>query len=594
MAGTGLLLHTESLKTFPHDDAHRACAQHRSAPHLLAEALIRLENGTHVRPFDGNGNPQVYLPSKVATGLPTVSRSIVSQGDILKFLTDLGISEPDLVDDVIKNVLPKYRQNHSGLKSIGGNEHLDDVERILDALSPESVSRSLSKVQGLRNTLRNLPFLLCGNAANAKDIRYVIPDNVYLPSPELQRFFAGNPNAWFLSALYDRVPEMTSRLGLNQAVKVTVAPPQSSGHVRLKSNHGDHERGLNEFDPNCTVDGLDHALRHIDMAKSEFVWNQLLPRLTNQIHGTVERSSRQYFEHSTRTQMRSKLGNMLMETPWVPSPNGVFVLPKDITQEQLPEQFIPNDQLAATLGMNQRLLLFAEELGLPLEVLRTIQDHAKEIEEYARRLQKKAVADSKRLPKPGLTPTDEIAHNLQERFTRPAAADTVANGRTAGPLKNPELRRARVSQEILQARHDEPTLDMRTRTVVTKDWEAKNPQVRSFLKEEYAGKCQICSDSFPKRDGETYFECVYLERHIAARWIDRPGNVMCLCASCSAKFEHGSVEIDRDIFMLVLALDDQRHTDDLKILLCGDRVSITYSQRHLIDLQAIARELAGR
>jgi hypothetical protein len=39
MAGTGLLLHTESLKTFPHDDAHRACAQHRSAPHLLAEAL---------------------------------------------------------------------------------------------------------------------------------------------------------------------------------------------------------------------------------------------------------------------------------------------------------------------------------------------------------------------------------------------------------------------------------------------------------------------------------------------------------------------------------------------------------------------------
>jgi hypothetical protein len=54
------------------------------------------------------------------------------------------------------------------------------------------------------------------------------------------------------------------------------------------------------------------------------------------------------------------------------------------------------------------------------------------------------------------------------------------------------------------------------------------------------------------------------------------------------------VEIDRDIFMLVLALDDQRHTDDLKILLCGDRVSITYSQRHLIDLQAIARELAGR
>ncbi len=118
--------------------------------------------------------------------------------------------------------------------------------------------------------------------------------------------------------------------------------------------------------------------------------------------------------------------------------------------------------------------------------------------------------------------------------------------------------------------------------------------MRSFLKEEYAGKCQICTDSFLKIDGTPYFECVYLVEHIAARWIDRSGNVVCLCASCSAKFQYGSVETDGDVLMSVFALDHRRPTDDLQLTLCGNRVSITYSQRHLIDLQGIARELAGR
>jgi hypothetical protein len=44
-----------------------------------------------------------------------------------------------------------------------------------------------------------------------------------------------------------------------------------------------------------------------------------------------------------------------------------------------------------------------------------------------------------------------------------------------------------------------------------------------------------------KRDGSPYFEGVYLVSHTNAAWIDRLGNVLCLCPTCTAKFLYGEV-----------------------------------------------------
>jgi hypothetical protein len=65
-----------------------------------------------------------------------------------------------------------------------------------------------------------------------------------------------------------------------------------------------------------------------------------------------------------------------------------------------------------------------------------------------------------------------------------------------------------------------------------KVWDDKNPDVRQFLLEQYAGRCQICTATFPKRDGNPYFEILYLVSHTSAAWIDRPGDVLCLCPTC--------------------------------------------------------------
>jgi len=115
---------------------------------------------------------------------------------------------------------------------------------------------------------------------------------------------------------------------------------------------------------------------------------------------------------------------------------------------------------------------------------------------------------------------------------------------------------------------------------------AKDNVVRTFLREQYGGRCQICQYTFLKRSGEPYFEGLYLVSRTAADWIDRPGNVLCLCANCCAKFQHGSVDADdpRDQ-VAAFTVGEGGGRGVLRIRLCGEDAVIRFTAKHMIDLQ---------
>ena len=73
----------------------------------LVLPLIRLVDGSHVLALK-KGQPQAFLPSDIETGFPTVRPAVCGSGSARKFLASLGLTEPDPVDDVVWNVLPKY------------------------------------------------------------------------------------------------------------------------------------------------------------------------------------------------------------------------------------------------------------------------------------------------------------------------------------------------------------------------------------------------------------------------------------------------------------------------------------------------------
>jgi hypothetical protein len=116
--------------------------------------------------------------------------------------------------------------------------------------------------------------------------------------------------------------------------------------------------------------------------------------------------------------------------------------------------------------------------------------------------------------------------------------------------------------------------------------------VRSFLLEEYHGQCQICGSSFLKRNGTPYFEGLYLVSRVDAQWVDRPGNVLCLCATCCAKFQHGMV-ITEDVVSQILQCKMKKEGGSghpgIIVELCNEQVEIRFTERHMIDLQEMIR-----
>jgi len=61
--------------------------------------------------------------------------------------------------------------------------------------------------------------------------------------------------------------------------------------------------------------------------------------------------------------------------------------------------------------------------------------------------------------------------------------------------------------------------------------------IRVLLRELHDGKCQLCSFTFDKRNGEPYFEIHHLDPRVG----HHPNNLLVVCPNCHAQFEHATV-----------------------------------------------------
>ena len=61
--------------------------------------------------------------------------------------------------------------------------------------------------------------------------------------------------------------------------------------------------------------------------------------------------------------------------------------------------------------------------------------------------------------------------------------------------------------------------------------------IRVLLRELHDGKCQLCSFTFEKLNGEPYFEIHHLDPEVG----HHPSNLLVLCPNCHAQFEHATV-----------------------------------------------------
>jgi hypothetical protein len=346
--------------------------------------IIRLEDGSQVAPFDSQGRPAVYLPrpSGSRTAFPTVRRTIAESPVAQPFLTALDLATPDVTDEAVQLVLPKYDQLN--VASMDAGRHDADLDLVMRALDEAPAG----KRQELLERLRRTSFLVGENAATG-DQRLLPPPRLYQRNKDLEIYFGGNPDVWFAGDRYGPWLVQLREMGVRDAVEVRARPPGPLGHVILADQFARHERGIDGFDPDAEIDGLDFALGHPSQARSEFVWNVLLAPNRRLLTGIVEKSVRDEFVDSTRETVSSAIAAAAEREAWLPGPDGVFHRPSTLSLDDLPPTYARDETLAKALGMAQPVIAeAARQLGVSPHILwglRTNPDLVAMVERELRR-----------------------------------------------------------------------------------------------------------------------------------------------------------------------------------------------------------------
>jgi len=538
---------------------------------LRSKSIIRLENGTHVPPFDKDDKAEVYLPTtdeklrRRFEGLfPTVRSTIVSDSDANKFLRELGLSEPDAIAVVIEHILPKYRPwnrewglegDEEDILKISLEENLRDAQWIEKALEKSSDE---SRKKEMLDKLKKSDFFYCKRASDETERRYRSSDEkiylseAYTHSKDIEIFFEGNDEIWLLDEIYKEViaKETLKRFGCKNKIDVIYKKPSWDGSVVIADRHGYHKRGLDGFDPNCEIEGLEWALKKITFEKSIIIWS-LLKGHYKQICGTVEFSTRQDYSYSQKTKEYSKMGELLLENGWLYTEKDLSVphKPTEIMFSELSEEYdkeCPEAKIIVEyLNINTPIKEeLKEKLNEEDRELLELLDEARRygIMDEIRKLIKKK-KESFNTEKSVV----EIASELEDILT--AQTDVYSD---IDDQAEPFINLTPEEEENIQKTHGKEIpkilrkLKLRRNVKTTVNTKITGEiDMDQFLLEQYNGHCQICNTRLylgSKKRGKNGVEFVtthLIEIRNKKAYADMEWNVLCLCPNHFTLFKYG-------------------------------------------------------
>jgi len=574
---------------------------------LRSKPIIRLIDYRHTAPFNADGKPLAYLPSKSSSYFPTVKENIADDKKAKDFLKHLGLTEPDDIAYVADIILPKYQQKEIKVKE---NENIQHVKQIIELLqiSPQDTRRA-----DLLKKLREIPFLLAKNIVNSK-IAYRKPKGIYIgetytKNKTLEIYFEGNDTIWFLDEQYiSKDIDILKKIGCETKVRVSYRKPNYDGNVIIHDVSGHHERGIDGFDPDCNIDGLIYALRNINLKRAEIIWS-ILKKHYKSIYGTVETCSRQDYTNSEREERYSAMGVLLTKYSWLPDEKGNFhksseFLLSDL-HEMLDKESLEARHVAEKLDfkrdVEQELLEWLpEEKKIVCEqIIHAPEETVKKIRKL---LEKEEVAKTEIYP-------PKIYDEFQGAFVSKGITDTDESDIKEWTGIHPdEEKRIRIEygNELLK-RLKNPQVSTITKISVSKEIrEEDTTDPKQFLLEQYDGHCQICNAILDLGSNrKPYFEIYRLiETRGKNWWTNNEFNVLCLCPNCHALMKYGGREIKNILETAKKILNrgiapeevDERGGDFyvIKINVAGKEREVFYSPRHMETLAAFIDKTAEK
>ena len=352
--------------------------------------LIRLVDGTHVSPIK-DGHPQAFLPGTIATEFPTVRRAACGTDASRALLVALGLTEPNLVDDVIRNVLPKYVGGDLDVSGLGYDaEYEGDIHRILTAFATDSKVHR----ERLLTALRETDFVMAIDAGEGEESSWhATPGEVYLATERLKELCAGVGGVLFVDDEHSCLRGEDVRDLLEACGAVRNLRPvedlslswQERASLRAQIGHpessGQKDRVIDWMLSGLT--GLLESLPALGVPerkdKARLLWEEMASLEERRGKGVFTGEYTWTHYGSYRAEFDAAFVRWLNGTAWVPSLDGDLLPPGSVVFETLgwkPNPFLLSkirfkppiiDQLAKEAGIEPGLLDLLKKLGLTSE-----------------------------------------------------------------------------------------------------------------------------------------------------------------------------------------------------------------------------------
>lgn len=347
--------------------------------------LIRLEDGIHVTACV-DSQPRAFLPGPIATGFPVVRTAVCANDTALEFLKSLGLTQPDPVDDVVRNVLPKYQEDEVDM---GDAEYEADIGRILNAFATDSKAQRDKLVTALRET----PFVKAVDAGGQSK-GFFDPGKVYLATERLKNLFAGVDGVVLVDdecgcLRGEDVRELLEACGATRYLQ----PISVSCHLlweqkaEIRRRAGLERSTWERAIPDVTLRGLDALLARISAMecnerreRAGLLWDALADVENRRGSRTFVVDYTWGYSHETKTAtLDAAFVGQLNESKWVPGPDDELHAPALVVFDTLgwkPNPFLQTkirfkppiiDQLALAAGIEPGVLDLLKMLGVTSE-----------------------------------------------------------------------------------------------------------------------------------------------------------------------------------------------------------------------------------
>lgn len=521
--------------------------------------ILRLENDAIVAPFQNDGTTaNAYLPPPEGTDLPSVKKTITGDEEAAAFLKLLGLDEPDIFDDIVHRVLPKYTGQ---TVSVSADEHAADIQKIFRALASDSDGGKKKVYEEARKT----PFLKASNCAG--QTAYKCPGETYRDDSDLRLYFEGFAGAWFVD---EPIPEGAPGDVICNGLGIARRPRRIPFQGDLPKEEKERTTGTETVE-NFLLDGFDSFVENLkhdndhnsQIMRSLYLWMCLSDDIRLDQHFFSGKYEWYYYSNKCK-RFDSLMLRRLRQTEWIPTADGSMKMPDGLSVNELRPEFRDADDLIkllhiateSTQGVRRRL--YANALGVSLDDIEFLRQHPEDFQQWRQ--------------------------SLAERAVKPTFPT-----RTSADVARREARVAEQWHEATEKEYGYKEMSVRTSRGTV---DPHSRLIEYYTNDDGQMICQLCANEMPfkKRNEEYYFvEMEALGREHFSK--EHPAQFLALCPICAAKYKEFVKSDGEAMNAMKLALLGSEEPA-VPVMLGNSSEKLKFDPRHFGDIKTILREEA--